>query len=149
MIGKKAQSGDYLAFFVFVIGLMALFIFSVLIIQPNIGGKKANDIQVEMEDLSSNIFLYGFLRQNVDDMNMVELIAFSHMNKDCKKLKDETTNLLEHIQEEVKFKIYINNKEMKECSLCTKCKEIKEEFTTVLPLPNKETIDFRLVLYET
>lgn len=149
MIGKKAGGGDYLAFLVFVIGLILLFVLSVFIIRPDIGGNKAKEIQVEMEDLSNNLFLYGFLRQSVDDRNMAELIALSHINNNCEKLKEETTKVLEQIQEEVKFKIYIDNKEVEECASCRKCKGKEEEFATILPLPNKETIDFKLVLYET
>ena len=148
MIGKKAQSGDYLAFIIFVIGLIGIYILSNFIITPSTGGKKEGEIKVEMEYLSYNPFLYGFLRQNIENKNMADLIAFSYMNKDYSNLKRETINILENVGKKANFRIYINKKEViEQCE--TKCKGKTKEFNALLPLPNKEVIKFELLLYET
>lgn len=152
MIGKKAGGGDYLAFLVFVIGLIFLFVLSVFVIHPSIGGKKANEIKVEMEDLSDNLLLYGFLRQNINDKSMADIIALAYTNDNYKDLlKEETTKIMENIQKDVNFNIEISGKEGKKTiEVCnTKCKGEKKEFTAILPSPNKEIIDFKLILYET
>jgi len=147
MIGKKAQIGDYLAFAIFIGGLMFLFVLCFFIIKPSTGGKAAYDVKVEIEDISNNLFLYGFLRQDMGNKNMVDLIALSYTNKDYNELKEETIKILKKIQKNVNFRIYINKeKVIEECT--TKCKGKEEEFATMLPVPNKEVINFRLVLYE-
>lgn len=148
MIGKKAQGGDYLAFMIFAIFLILLSVLVIFIIPLNAGSKTAYDIKVEMGDVSNNLFLYGFLRQNIDNKNMADVIALSYINNEYNNLKEEIIDILEKIQKDVNFKIYINeDKVIEECR--TKCKGEPEKFTTILPLPNKEAIDFKLILYET
>jgi len=148
MIGKKAQGGEHLAFWIiFIPGLIMLSLLSISFIKPGMGGKSSYTIKVEMEDLSNNLFLYGFLRQDFNGKNMADLIALSYTNGNYKTLEEKTIEILEKVQDEVNFIAYVDNGKIFE--KCTKkCKGKHEEFTTFLPLPNKGTIKFRLILYE-
>ena len=146
MIGKKATGGDYLAFLIFVLGLFFLCILSIFIITPSMGEKQ--EIKVEIEEVSDNLFLYGLLRQDIDDKNMIELIALSHKKEDYNNLKEKIAGIVEKTNKETNFRVYINDKEViEECN--TKCNGKKQDFAITLPLPNQKVINFKLVLYET
>jgi hypothetical protein len=148
MIGKKAATGsDYIAFLVFVGVLIFLFILSVFIITPSIGGKTEYAIKVEMEGTSDNLFLYGYLRQNLENKNIADLIAESHTKKQYEELKQATIEILDKTQENTNFRIYIdNNEEIEECQ--TKCKGDEREFEAKLPTPKGDIIDFKIIIYE-
>lgn len=147
MIGKKAQSGDYLAFMIFLFVLIFFFILSFMIIPPKGSEKVKHSVQMQMGDVSKNLLLYGFLRQEIDGKSMIYLIGRSYTEGEYSELKGEAVDILKNIQKDINFKIYINDKQaVKECT--TGCKGKSEEFTAYLPVPNKEVINFRLVLYE-
>ena len=147
MIGKKG-GGDYLEFFlVFMPWMIFFLLISFYILIPKIGGNSEYKIQTQMEGVSNNLLLYGYLRQEIGSKNMADLIAISYSDDDYSQLKEKTRDILKNVQKDVNFEIYIGgNKAVEECA--TKCKGKKEEFSTTLPIPEGGAIKFKLVLYD-
>lgn len=146
MIGKKAGiGGDIFVFVVFVVFLIFISLGAIFVIMPNAVKISKYQIEEQTEDMSNNPFMYGFLRQKIEDKNMADLIALSYMGKNYGALKEKTTEILEKTNREINYEIYVNNKRVaKKGNLKGK----PRKYIVTLPLPNKEIIEFKLMLYE-
>lgn len=148
-IGKKGGGADWIMLVITVMFVILLALFSNHYVIPKAIEKSKYYITGQTEDLSNNLFIYGFLRQKIDGKNMADFIALSYMNQDYKPLEEKVIEILEETGRDVRFKIYINKKIEPVIQVCRekKCSGRQREFVTTLPLPNKEIITFKLVLY--
>lgn len=145
---KKAQiAADWFVFFLFAMFLVLASLVASMVLIPNSIARSRFYIIQEAEELSDSLFIYGFLRQKIDNKNMADLIALSYITNDYKNLEQKTIETLKRTNRKECFDIYINEKEIPRESK-TECKGKEKEFLATLPTSNKEAINFKLVLYE-
>lgn len=93
---KGLESADYFSFLLLAVSVFILIIL-IVVFMPTIPKYAEFKITNLGEQSSEDHFFLSYLRVPVDNGDIADLIAISHLNKDYTKFEEETSNLFKNL----------------------------------------------------
>lgn len=150
MRAKKAESADYIVFFVVV--FITIFVFSLALFHAFlIKATLKFEFNEKMANINDDLLILDILKSPVKGMAMADIIVESYLSDDYAELETEMRRLVgEYMGPETDWQLYIDDEKKKESCGIIGCNGKKRTYETQLPLINptrKNNIRVTLSIY--